>query len=106
VQLRQRRPEISFDPGDEDDPHASVLPESHEDPFDHASGEQFGRRLSSALLALSHSERSAFVLRHFEHYRLDEIAVALGSNINACKQAIFRAVRKLRLAMSPSRSES
>ena len=106
AQLRQRRPEVSFDPADEDDPHAPLLPESHEDPFEHASGQQFGRRLSGALETLSHAERSAFVLRHFEHYPLDEIAAALGSNINACKQAIFRAVRKLRLALNPLRSES
>jgi DNA-directed RNA polymerase specialized sigma24 family protein len=37
-----------------------------------------------------------FVLRHLEQRSLDEIARTLSSNANACKQAIFRAVRKLR----------
>lgn len=104
--LRQRRPETGFDPGDEDDPHAAFLPEAGEDPFEQASGHQFGQRLADAMAGLSHAERGAFVLRHFEHYPLDEIAPALGLNVNACKQAIFRAVRKLRIALAPSRSES
>ena len=101
-QLRQRRPELSLDLGHDDgDEHAPLLPDSHEDPFEHASGQQFGRRLAAALEALSQAERSAFVLRHFEHYPLDEIAQVLGINSNACKQAVFRAVRKLRLALTP-----
>jgi RNA polymerase sigma-70 factor, ECF subfamily len=107
VQLRQRRPEVSLDVADDDDDaHAPLLPDSHEDPFEHASGQQFGRRLAVALDALSAAERSAFVLRHFEHYPLEEIAAVLGCNVNACKQSVFRAVRKLRLALTPSRSSS
>jgi RNA polymerase sigma-70 factor (ECF subfamily) len=105
VQLRQRRPELSIDVDDED-AHAPLLPDSHEDPFEHASGRQFGVRLAGALQSLSSAERSAFVLRHFEHYPLEEIAGVLGINVNACKQAVFRAVRKLRTALSPIRSES
>lgn len=104
AQLRQRRPDIGFDPSDEDDPHAALLPETQDDPFEHASGHQFGRRLADALTSLSHSERSAFVLRHFEHYPMEDIAGALDSNVNACKQAVFRAVRKLRTALAPNRS--
>ena len=106
-QLRQRRPEVSLDvEHDEDDHHAPLLPDSHEDPFEHASGQQFGRRLAVALESLSVVERSAFVLRHFEHYPLEEIAAVLGCNVNACKQSVFRAVRKLRLALTPSRSST
>jgi RNA polymerase sigma-70 factor (ECF subfamily) len=104
AQLRQRRPEIGFDPTDEDDPHARLLPDADEDPFEHVSGQQFGRHLADALTTLSAAERSAFVLRHFEHYALDDIAGALDSNANACKQAVFRAVRKLRVALAPTRS--
>lgn len=108
MQLRQRRPEISLDsPDDADDTSQwPMLPDAHEDPFEHASGHQFGRRLSGALEALSASERSAFVLRHFEQYAMEEIAETLGSNVNACKQSVFRAVRKLRGALTPMRNES
>jgi RNA polymerase sigma-70 factor (ECF subfamily) len=108
MQLRQRRPDVSLDAaGEEDEPGQwPMLPESHEDPFEHASGHQFGQRLRGALEALSQAERSAFVLRHFEQYAMDEIAESLGSNVNACKQSVFRAVRKLRGALTPMRNES
>lgn len=105
AQLRQRRPEVAIDAVDDDDA-APLLPESHEDPFEHASGHQFGLRLAEAMQQLSPTERSAFVLRHFEQYPLDDVAAALGCSVNAGKQAVFRAVRKLRLALSPVRSET
>ena len=107
MQLRQRKPDVSLDTGNEDDDaNWPMLPDSHEDPFSHASGHQFGQRLAGALETLSASERSAFVLRHFEQYAMEEIAESLGSNVNACKQSVFRAVRKLRGALTPMRNES
>ncbi len=105
--LRQRRIEVSIDAGeDEEAARLPALYDTDHDPFERASGQQVGRRLAQALEALSPSERSAFVLRHFEQYPLDEIATALGSNVSACKQAVFRAVRKLRVALMPMRSET
>ena len=50
---------------------------------------------------LSPLERSALNLRHFEGYSIREIAHALHLGESACKQAIFRAVKKLRLALEP-----
>ncbi len=104
AQLRRQRPEVGLEPADPDGGEFA-LPDPYADPLEHAAGEQLGRQLSAQLDALSSAERSAFVLRHFEHYPLDEIAGVLGCNVNACKQAVFRAVRKLRLALSPLRSE-
>lgn len=104
--LRRRRPEVSIDLDDNDAPSGSLHLAGAEDPAEHASNQQFGLQLAGALEALSHAERSAFVLRHFEQYSLQEIAAVLGCNVNASKQVVFRAVRKLRMAMSPSRSES
>ena len=54
------------------------------------------RTVQAALQQLTALERSVFVLRHLEQRSLHEIAQTLSSNVNACKQAIFRAVRKLR----------
>jgi len=106
MQLRARRPEIALEADEDDGSSAPMLPDAHEDPFEHASGHQFGRRLQGALDTLSPSERSAFVLRHFEQFAMEEIADTLGSNVNACKQSVFRAVRKLRGALTPMRNES
>ena len=58
-------------------------------------------RVSSAMAGLSAMERAAFVLRHFEGQSIEDISRALGLKTNAAKHSIFRAVRKMRLALEP-----
>ena len=58
-------------------------------------------RVSAAMSSLSQMERAAFVLRHFEGQSIDEISRALGLKTNATKHSIFRAVRKMRVALEP-----
>ena len=58
-------------------------------------------RVTTAMGALSQMERAAFALRHFEGQSIDEISRALGLKANAAKHSIFRAVRKMRLALEP-----
>ena len=58
-------------------------------------------RIASAMTALSRMERAAFMLRHFEGQSIDEISRALGLKTNATKHSIFRAVKKMRLALGP-----
>jgi RNA polymerase sigma-70 factor (ECF subfamily) len=102
--LRARRPELSIDDDDSDAPPLGDALPSH-DPVEQAHGQEITRRLGVALGALSPLERTAFVLKHVEQYPLEEIATSLESNVNACKQAVFRAVQKLRTALAPLRSE-
>jgi RNA polymerase sigma-70 factor, ECF subfamily len=59
------------------------------------SGE-IGAMQEMAILSLTPTERAAFVLRHMEDCTSEEIASALGMEPNAAKQAVFRAVQKLR----------
>lgn len=59
------------------------------------------QRTEAALADLSPSERAAFVLRHYEGRSIAEISSTLGKRDNATKQSIFRAVRKLRVALAP-----
>ena len=59
------------------------------------------RRLGEALDSLTPVERAAFVLRHFENQSIAEIGRTLGSRTSATKQAVFRAVRKLRRQLEP-----
>ena len=61
------------------------------------------RQAEIHLQRMSLIERTAFVMRHHEGHSLEEIAQTLAINTNACKQAIFRAVRKLRMALEPLR---
>ncbi len=58
-------------------------------------------RITGAMAGLSQMERAAFVLRHFEGQSIDEISRALGLKPNAAKHSIFRAVRKMRIALEP-----
>ena len=51
--------------------------------------------------SLSPTERTAFVLRHFEGYSSVEIGQLLGMRSGATRNAVFRAVRKLRAALEP-----
>ena len=54
-----------------------------------------------AMELLTPMERTAFVLRHMEEQPIAEIAKALGVPANSAKQAVFRAVGKLRQALKP-----
>ena len=59
-----------------------------------------------ALGGLSPLERAAFTLRHHEGRSIDEISKTLGLGISAAKHSVFRAVKKLRIALEPLRGES
>lgn len=55
-----------------------------------------------AMETLTPMERTAFTLRHMEHLSIAEIADALRVPANSAKQAVFRAVSKLRHALTPA----
>ncbi|MCC7008566.1 MAG: sigma-70 family RNA polymerase sigma factor [Acidobacteria bacterium] len=56
-------------------------------------------RVRDALRGLTPQERTAFLLRHYHGCSIDEIGRALDLKTNAAKHAVFRAVRKLRIAL-------
>lgn len=72
-------------------------------PVDARREQELGAGLDAALERLSDLERTCFVLKHIEQWRLDEIAQELQTGINNIKQALFRALRKLRASMAPWR---
>lgn len=59
------------------------------------------RQVTEAMASMSPLERVTFALRHFEGCSISEIAQTVGIGHSAAKQHIFRAVRKLRLALAP-----
>ena len=69
-----------------------------------AESAQVRRVVDDALEDLSATERAAFTLRHHEGRSIDEICATLNLGKSAAKHAVFRAVRKLRLALAPFRS--
>ncbi len=56
-----------------------------------------------AMLTLTPVERTAFTLRHMEGCSIDEIAAVLEIAPNAAKQAVYRAVHKLRQRLAKLR---
>jgi RNA polymerase sigma-70 factor (ECF subfamily) len=59
-----------------------------------------------AMQRLTPTEKSAFVLRHLEERSTNEIAEVLNIAPNAAKQAVFRAVQKLRRELAPLRGNA
>ena len=55
----------------------------------------------AAMAELTPMERTAFTLRHMEDVPMTEIATALNITTNSAKQAVFRAVSKLRRSLTP-----
>jgi RNA polymerase sigma-70 factor (ECF subfamily) len=64
---------------------------------------EIGTMQQTAMHSLTPIERTAFVLRHMEHLTTEEIASALGIAPNTAKQAVFRAVQKLRRRLAALR---
>ncbi|KAA6456952.1 sigma-70 family RNA polymerase sigma factor [Acidobacteria bacterium AB60] len=58
-------------------------------------------RRHAAMEKMTSDERLAFVLRHIEGRSTDEIAAALDITPNNAKQAVFRAVQKMRRSLAP-----
>jgi RNA polymerase sigma-70 factor, ECF subfamily len=74
------------------------------DPERLAESGEIQRRVAEALGGLSPLERAAFTLRHYEGRSIDEISATLGLGTSAAKHSVFRAVKKLRVALEPLRS--
>lgn len=66
-----------------------------------AETDDLRRQMQVAMKSLTDVERAALMLRHFEGHSIAEISAMLKINGSAAKQAIFRAVRKMRETLTP-----
>ncbi|MEO8103968.1 MAG: RNA polymerase sigma factor [Betaproteobacteria bacterium] len=98
--MRRRRPE-----GDEADPDLQMAAPTSSPDHQYAN-RALGHDLTAAMQHLTEMERQSFLLKHLEGWRLDEIAGSLGTSVNNTKQALFRAVRKLRGHMDEWRGDA
>jgi RNA polymerase sigma-70 factor, ECF subfamily len=89
--LRRRRGPVEED--EDLDRHAAP---AHAAPDHQYEARALGGDIAVSLERLTQREREAFVLKHLEGWSLEEIAAHQGGNVNNTKQALFRAVRKLR----------
>ena len=99
--LRRRR--VRGEVGEAGDPQEAVAQHASSEPGPDrlAQAREIGRATRRAMAALSPLEKAAFALRHFEGRTIGEISLALGTGDSASKQAVFRAVKKLRKALAP-----
>lgn len=100
--LRQRpRPHTRRSLDDEAEGHVE-LPDTSPgaDPGQVLVTRRLGERLRQAMAGLTNQERAAFVMRHYEGLSIDEIGRTLDLGASAAKHSVFRAVRKLRVALA------
>lgn len=102
-QLRKRR-----NPGDFqelDDPEGNLSADDLTNPSPSPErvllSVEMRNHMERAIGQLTHTERTAFALRHHEGLSIEEISEVLGLRISATKNAIFRGVQKLRKALAP-----
>jgi RNA polymerase sigma-70 factor (ECF subfamily) len=99
VKKREETP-LELPPEEEGEPLSSI-PSAAPTPERLLLSAEVQQKVERAMAQLSGQERAAFVLRHFDGCSIPEIGAALGVRGNAAKNAVFRAVRKLRAALSP-----
>ena len=64
-------------------------------PEESALNLEFNQEIDSALMNLSGKQRSVFVLRYYQDYKLKEIAAILDCSLGTVKNYLFRATKKL-----------
>jgi RNA polymerase sigma-70 factor (ECF subfamily) len=104
LRSRKSREQVIQDAQGAGDGHEEIvasLPTKQPSALQQLADSQIRHHVEGALGALSVTERSAFVMRHFQEMPLNEIGHALGINENAVKNTIFRAVQKVRRALEP-----
>ena len=101
--VSRRKPEAQSRIGEENDADRSEvqLADIKAGPDRLLLSREIEARQQAAMRELTPTERTAFVLRHMEDRSTEEIAAALNIAPNAAKQAVFRAVQKLRRELAP-----
>jgi RNA polymerase sigma-70 factor, ECF subfamily len=94
--------------GEENDPEQKTVQVAADtaDPERSLLSREIGTAQAMAMHRLTATERTAFILRHLEDRSTGEIADVLGIAPNAAKQAVFRAVQKLRRELAPLRGNA
>ncbi|MDH3268362.1 MAG: sigma-70 family RNA polymerase sigma factor [Ignavibacteria bacterium] len=70
-------------------------------PEEISSGSDLGEIVNAAVESLSPKQRMTFVLKHYEGYKIREIAEMLNCKEGTVKKYLFDAIRNLRKKLSP-----
>ena len=80
----------------EDDNKRNELVSDNRDPGELASNAELGSLIGDAVESLSSKQRITFVLKHYEGYKIREIAEMLNCKEGTVKKYLFDAIRSLR----------
>ena len=92
---RQQHERLVDDRRGNDDERAVVEPSSA-DTAREVRALEIEARVRAALVVLSETQRTVFLLRHYEGLQLSEIAEEIGCTVGSVKVHLFRALKKLR----------
>ncbi|HVO72761.1 MAG TPA: RNA polymerase sigma factor [Ignavibacteriaceae bacterium] len=70
-------------------------------PEEHASNSETAMHLNKAIERLSPKQKMIFVLKHYEGYKIKDIAIMLKCGEGTVKKSLFDSVRKLRAWLEP-----
>jgi len=83
--------------------YVSAIPEVNElSPENLAVNSEIGNKINKALGQLSSNQKMSFLLKHYEGYKIREIAEIMNCKEGTIKKYIFEAVRKLRTQLENS----
>jgi RNA polymerase sigma-70 factor (ECF subfamily) len=97
-QIRKSKPGV-FEPLESDVESDFTTPHQAQEEY------ELEGKLAHSLARLTEVERVCFVLKHLEQWRAKEIGAQLDINEGQVKQAVFRAVKKLRVSMQSMQRE-
>ena len=81
----------------------SEIPESMESsPENLAVNSEIGSKINKALNKLSSNQKMSFLLKHYEGYKIREIAEMMNCKEGTIKKYLFEAVRKLKIQLENS----
>ncbi|MBM2839937.1 MAG: polymerase, sigma-24 subunit, subfamily [Bacteroidetes bacterium] len=96
---RQRHVHVSTDgdsDGDEPETHPTELRSAEDATDQHAMNIEIRHHVQTALAALSPQQRLVFTLKHYEGYKLREIASMMKCTEGTVKRYLFLAIQQLR----------
>ena len=86
---------------DEDGTNKYDLIDEEANPAEYMLNRDLGKIINNAVESLSSKQRITFILKHYEGYKIREIAVMLNCKEGTIKKYLFDAVRNLRKMLEP-----
>ena len=91
----------NYSSDDEEDKTMKELVYDGSSPEEISSGSDLGDQVNAAVETLSPKQKMTFVLKHYEGYKIREIAEMLNCKEGTVKKYLFDAIKNLRKKLSP-----